>query len=924
MKTISLQKLFILFCISVWFIFSGSMVYSQEVMLDRMEKCGDLICYPEMDNPNNFYYLPDQPRIASKDGKPQFSFLKYARTQETGKAGIGDAGGGGIVHFLVTYGPSEGRIKNAEKALQERHPEAKIAGPIVYRKGSFALITSFKEGNELLTKVVAVGKAPLMEGQKTAVSMALTREGAELLWASFQTDNPDISLVFDMEFAGIREPYEATLEADWSSIAKSDRIQAGFKYKWFGADVDMLFQELRQTGAIKITTKGENASMDRILESANEKLLKVMFEPVTADDLTRAAAEGSYDSLNQAAKMLKDAAASGSTSTGASGKTSGIYKTIVPYISYLLNKLSSFTYADTKEFLDKSLLKETMDKTDNHFVEAMTNYIIAEEYYRSGRFQDALNAFIKSYEDYDKSKNATSKGRATILYNIGVTYFKLERFEEAIAPFDGSADLFGRDTKDGQDSIAQIMEIERIIAARTVAPQEVRGEQAAIESASDAYNRANRLYEEARKAGFDAKLASAALEAFEAYQRDHKPTGSRAEEVDGRIRMLRERLKTRADASVESNVKPGSGKGEDLANALLKDMDSSKDANKGNDPVGVKSSTDDKKSETGINIAGTQTASTGTGSKETAPATTGTSTGASQTTGASATSATPKPATTAQKARSDGSPGFSLVASYKMKKIKRSGKMIYNMNNFRTETQAFAMAENIGQLFRFYGRDQGIFRAITIDDPVFKQREIKVTLDGQDASTFTKYMNFVTVKMKKNHQGGEITTGEIVVTPETFNTSGNNFSFIYGWKDDTDRAQWLNYEYQAIWSFYGGIEIRTPWTKTDSPMLALIPPHHYKTISIEGNGKSLTDAGVRHGVLTFTCRVGDKNISQQVTIRNNGPAPSVMVDIPEDIANPETKVDITWHLANNRKLSEKSALLEGDIIYWDELPKGGI
>jgi hypothetical protein len=259
-----------------------------------------------------------------------------------------------------------------------------------------------------------------------------------------------------------------------------------------------------------------------------------------------------------------------------------------------------------------------------------------------------------------------------------------------------------------------------------------------------------------------------------------------------------------------------------------------------------------------------------------------------------------------------------------MKRIKRSGKMVYNMNNFRTETQAFAMAENIGDIYKRYKNDSKIFRAITIDDPVFKQREIIVTLDGQDASTFTKYLNFVTVKMKKRHQGGETTTGEIVVTPDTFNSSGNNFSMTYGWKDDSDRTAWLNYEYQAIWSFYGGVEIRTPWTDTDSPMLALRPPYHYRTVSIEGDGNTLTDEEVRHGVVTFSCRLGDRHITEQVTIRNNGPAPAIMLDIPEDSDKPETQVDITWYLSKGRKLTLDKSVLEGDILYWDELPKGGI
>jgi hypothetical protein len=284
--------------------------HAQEVHLDRMQKCGDLLCYPSLKEPDVFYYLPDRPRLAVRDGRPQFSFLKYARTEKTGKAGTGRAEGGGIIHFLVTYGADQGRIKQAEKDLQAKNAQARIAGPIVYRKGSFALITSFQEGNETTTKTVAVGKAPLMEGQKAAVSMALTREGAEVLWESFKSDTPDISLVFDMEFAGVREPYEATLEADWSRISNHHRVQAGLRYSWFGADVDLLFQELRQSGAVKITTKGESAVLEKILDSANNKLLQAMFDPAP-DELTRAAAErDGFSSLNQAVQMLRNVSGS--------------------------------------------------------------------------------------------------------------------------------------------------------------------------------------------------------------------------------------------------------------------------------------------------------------------------------------------------------------------------------------------------------------------------------------------------------------------------------------------------------------------------------------------------------------------------------------------------------------------------------------
>ena len=78
MKISIINKSGLFFVVIVFLLLSGSTVFSQEVMLDKMEKCGDLLCYPEMKDPNNFYYLPDQPGIAMKDGKPQFSFLKYA------------------------------------------------------------------------------------------------------------------------------------------------------------------------------------------------------------------------------------------------------------------------------------------------------------------------------------------------------------------------------------------------------------------------------------------------------------------------------------------------------------------------------------------------------------------------------------------------------------------------------------------------------------------------------------------------------------------------------------------------------------------------------------------------------------------------------------------------------------------------------
>ncbi|NPB09122.1 MAG: hypothetical protein GXO17_02105, partial [Thermodesulfobacteria bacterium] len=286
-------------------LFLLGMAQAQEIYLDGVIKCGELYCYPALDDPHTFYYVPANPRLARKNGRPEFSFLKYARLKEAQKAGTGETEGGGLLHFLVTYGVDKETLEEAEQDLQAKVPGARIVGPVTFQRGTFALVTAFQRENERWVKTVALGKAPLMEGQKTAVSLALTKEGAEILWEDFKTATPDISLVFEMEFAGYRKPYEAEVIVDWAKVFQNHRVQAGMRYAWFGADIDLLFQELRRTGAIKIVIKGGDEASDKLVASVQQKLLDIMFEPIDAQNLMQQAIkEDSYSNLNRALDFL--------------------------------------------------------------------------------------------------------------------------------------------------------------------------------------------------------------------------------------------------------------------------------------------------------------------------------------------------------------------------------------------------------------------------------------------------------------------------------------------------------------------------------------------------------------------------------------------------------------------------------------------
>ena len=911
----------------------------QEINLDKFEKCGDLLCYQSLKDSSAYYYLPDQPRLAIKDGRPQFSFLKYARTRETGEAGTGRAEGGGIVHFLVTYGAEEGRVKAAEESLQEKYPQAKIAGPVIYRKGSFALITSFKKGQETLTRMVAVGKAPLMEGQKAAVSMALTREGAELLWESFKSATPDISLVFDMIFVGVRQPYEAKLEADWKRVANHQRVKAGLKYAWFGADVDMLFQELRQTGAVKITTKGQDANLDKILQSANNKLLKVMFDPAPVDELTRAAAEkDSYSNLNQAIKMLKDTA---TTRTKSEGRSSVFYDTPSLFANFGLENVSTRNEPfDNSSVLNLLISTAYAADDSKQMQEAIELFKKAEKVRKEGRYSDAIKLYEQVNGLHRAAKGYNSLGA---VFNLGFCYYRLENWDPALRNFQEFLDLLpknpnqeklrgeayafigscmqalGRNDeildylkKAEEDPSGNSADVLNIIAdthfsmgsygqaayyfkkalsnAQSGSEAYRYASRKANETAAKAYNHARKLDGIARGSNYETEATQNALNAYLEYQDNVVPTGQRAQEVESRVQYLSGKLE---QSGAVKEVVPG------------KDY-----AVTGNVPATNATGQKTNPSEKSAGIK--QSASVPrTSSKKTPPKKT--------TSPAKRTKKGPK--RQAVTSRENGAPGFSLVASYQMKNIKRSGRIVYHMNHYRSESQAFAMAENIGDLYRRYGNDPRIFRAVNIDDPVFKQREILVTLDGQDAASFGKHMNFVTVQMKKIHQSGEVTTDEVVITPEKFNQSSNAFALSYGWKGDDDRTSWLAYKIQTLWSFHGGVDIRTDWKTYDGAMLALQPPHRYRTITVEGEGYKLIQAKVRHAVITVTSKAGGKSVVTQGTIRNRGPAPTLILEVPENRESLPREVSITWHLEGGKTVSSPARPVEGDIVYWDELPE---
>lgn len=285
---------------------------AQQILLDQPVRAGVLTLFPDATDQAVYYYVSDRPRLAiGENGVPQFSFLRYVDNTQ-GPTAVREGEGGGIVHAVVSLTVTREELSDAGRQLQRIKPGARIQGPVVYRSGKFGLVSSFKDpAGKLVTQVVGLGNAPVLDGEKAAVSIQLTKQGAKILWESFETATPDISFTFEMEMGGLRSPHKATLEADFDRIYDHQAFAAGLRSTYVAAEIKGAFDDLYDNKAIKLTQVGSDEKQDALIMIAYNKVMEVMFAPVngtgTPSIQSLTAPDGSSTSLlDRASQMFKE------------------------------------------------------------------------------------------------------------------------------------------------------------------------------------------------------------------------------------------------------------------------------------------------------------------------------------------------------------------------------------------------------------------------------------------------------------------------------------------------------------------------------------------------------------------------------------------------------------------------------------------
>lgn len=652
---------------------------AQQIILDSPVKAGPLTLFPDMEDPTAYYYLSDKPHIAiGENGKPKFSFLRFVENAKTGAAASGsksEGEGGGIVHALIELGVTREQLAQAEQELKRINGGGRIVGPIVYTGGTIALISSIAQPNgEYAKTVLGLGKAPILDGQQAAVSVMLTKKGAKILRESFNTPTPDMSISFEMTISGFRKPKKAIIEANFESIYEHKAFQAAVAAPILQAEINLAFDDLVKSGAIKVINKGADEQMEALITDAYNKLTRMMFE-----------------------------------ATGGTGTPS-------------LDQLSSL----------------------------------------SGGRPSMLD-------------------RATTLLNTNRT--------------------------------------------------EARTDNAAIRAENAAIRAENR-----------AAANSAATADPEVAPAPATPTTPPAD----------------ATATVGTEVAPR--------------------------PV---SSTTARPPRSAPTAAARESIRNN-----------------------------PAPAQTTPQRAEVTPPPIAIAVSFEMRRVRQSGTYRIDLEKWSKDNLTMRFDENFGTI-----KCPECFRDINLDDPLYRQREVTTFLDGSDSQDFGKYINFVSVLLKKKHEGGDITEDELRIDKNNFNAEGNNFALVYGWKNDNNSKKWSEYEYKTVWNFFGGGLVESAWQKANINTIPLAAPFVRNEVLIESDPDVMRGRNIRAAEVKFYYKIADKEQSKQVRLNMKQDQFSSSADIYVPRNNTAFDYEVTWFGADGSSKNSGRLKSTNTVIYIDNIPQ---
>jgi hypothetical protein len=264
------------------------------------------------------------------------------------------------------------------------------------------------------------------------------------------------------------------------------------------------------------------------------------------------------------------------------------------------------------------------------------------------------------------------------------------------------------------------------------------------------------------------------------------------------------------------------------------------------------------------------------------------------------------------------SSGFGLHGGYQLKEMKSEGTSRLNFNSRSTVIRHHYIVFNIGDIYQRYGKDENYFKTVNIFDPDFSQREVHVSVDGALEPEFTKFINNVTVTLRKKHQSGDETVKELYVDRNTLTKSAGQLVMTYGSIKDTDRLKWLDYDYKTIWQFMKGGSYSTDWLTQSASMINLFAPYERRIVDIMGDDAILRKNNIRSVIVELSYNFFGEPKKSKLVIMTNEPISDKFFEITQPQNEYDYTYSIKWIKQDGQQISKNFTDNSG-IIFIDNL-----
>ena len=257
----------------------------------------------------------------------------------------------------------------------------------------------------------------------------------------------------------------------------------------------------------------------------------------------------------------------------------------------------------------------------------------------------------------------------------------------------------------------------------------------------------------------------------------------------------------------------------------------------------------------------------------------------------------------------DKNPKYITDDQYVLKNVKdvKSNKFYLNLSKTTTIKVPVHTSGNIGGIYQTIGQDPRYFRIVNMNDPAFQKREVHFQVDGEYLDAFNDLVNFVAVNFRKKYPNGHEDVTEKLLFNATDLKAGVNLKSISFPRLGVETADWIEYEYQILWSLKGDTRvIRIPsdenkWIKSSDPAVSLVLPFKKEYIEVDADRSLFKEKNTASANISFGAKIGGKSmIMRSLTLRAGDAESNAKISVYHD---PNTPVvyRTTWYSTNGEK-----------------------